>query len=125
MKRIILTLALAVGVLLFKPYGGDVQAQTVFKPITDTMNLAYGSASVQATSAFTSQTRWARLVCTTACFVQLGPGGTSPIAFSTGVTTSMFLPANVPATIKVDRGGAISVIRLSSDGTLYIQELGQ
>ncbi len=90
--------------------------QSVGKPLAS-QKVAIGAASVQST-AFDGQVNAVYLVATVACFVEVAA---SPTAVA---DTSMYLPADTPVVIDVARiGNKIAVIRLSSDGSLYITEL--
>ena len=103
MKRFLLALA-------FLLIAFDASAQTigVVKKITDTHRLPYDAASTSITSAFTPQTTWVRLLCTTACFVQTRVSGQTNAQFPAvagGVTSSTPLAANVETYIPVSPDG--------------------
>ena len=65
-----------------------------------------------------------RLVCTQSCFVAFSATDVTP-SISTTSATAMFLPANVPEFFSTRGRARIAVIRLSSDGTLYINEMSK
>lgn len=65
-----------------------------------------------------------RLVCSQSCFVAFSATGVTPSISATSAT-AMFLPANVPELFSTRGRARIAVIRLTSDGTLYINEMSK
>ena len=68
-------------------------------------------------------TRIVRVLCTTACFVHFSISGTTAVAIASGATRSHYVPADEDKLFKVPSGGSMAVIRLSSDGDVYVQEI--
>lgn len=123
MKKIILPLFL---LALAFPAQAQVNQTTILTPLTPAHILSYTSTSKAITSNFTSSTRAVRAICTTACFLQFGVSGTTPVAVANGgVTASTHLAANVPEYFSVEPNGKVAVIQLSSGGVLYLQEMGR
>lgn len=79
--------------------------------------LAHTSTSATLATGFGSQTYAVRVVCTQSCFINVAK--TPLVTAATGV----FLPANVPSTIRVTPGMKIAVTAASTLGTLYVTEL--
>jgi hypothetical protein len=122
-KRLFLAAALAA--FSFPAMSQTLPGSTILKPISGSYRMPYDATSRRITSAFTSEAEVVRVVCTTACFVQAGISGSTPVALAGGVTSSTYIPADKAEYIQVPRGGRMSVIRLSSDGVLYVQEFGR
>ncbi len=121
MKRFLLAALLAA-------FSFPAMAQSVFpplQPITGAHFRGYAGTSVSITSAFTANTEMAMFTCTTACFIQLAISGRTPVAVASGVTSSMYLPANVPALLRVPPNGKVAVIQLSAAGVLIVQEMSR
>ena len=81
---------------------------------TQTISVAASSAAIS--TAFGTQTEYARVVSTTNCHIVFAG---SP----TAATSDAYLPAGEIEIIKVSPGEKIAAIRTSGDGTLYATEL--
>ena len=118
MKRFLLAAFLAA-------FSFPAMAQVLLQPITPAHRLGYDATSRRITSSFTGNTEMALFTCTTACFVQMAISGRTPVAVATGVTSSVYLPADTPTLLRVPPNGKVAAIRLSSDGTLIVQEVSR
>lgn len=100
-----------------------------FEPLTGQSN-DYSTVSSSISAEFSSSTRYVEVVCTSACFIHLALSPAVAIAFTDqNGTGRFFLPANTPRIVMTPGCsggvcGAIAAIRLSSDGTVYVTELG-
>lgn len=121
MKRFLLAAFLAV----FSFPACAQMVQPPLQPITAAHLLGYSSTSVRITSSFTANTEMALFTCTTACFIQLAISGRTPVAVASGVTSSMYLPPNVPTLLRVPPNGRVAAIQLSSAGSLIVQEMSR
>ena len=65
-----------------------------------------------------------RLVCSQSCFVAFSATDVTPSITATSAT-AMFLPANTPELFATRGRGRIAVIRLTTDGTLFINEMSK
>jgi len=123
MKRIILALALLVMAL---PALAD---DGIFYP-TKTQALPYDATAKAVTSAISGYIGVVRLLCTTDCFIadEASDGvSTTTLAdnlVSTNSTTTR-LPANTPEYFGIGTGRHILVIRVTSNGTLYVTEMSK
>lgn len=120
-----LALAALVAAFSFPAMAQQLPGSTILKPISGSYRMPFDSTSRRITGAFTSEAEVVRVVCTTACLVQTGVSGSTPVALATGVSTSTYIPADRPEYIQVPRGGRMAVIRLTSDGVLFAQEFGR
>lgn len=118
MKRFLFAAVLAA-------FSFPAMAQQVLQPITPAHRLGYTSTSRSITAAFTPNSEMALFTCTTACFVQIEISGRTPVAVSSGVTSSIYLPADTPSLLGVPRNGKVAAIRLSTDGVLIVQEVSR
>jgi hypothetical protein len=118
MKRFLLAAFLAA-------FSFPAMAQVIVQPITPAHRLPYAGTSVRITSSFTANTEFASFTCTTACFIQLAISGRTPVAVSTGVTSSIYLPADTPTFLRVPPNGKVAAIQLSSAGVLIVQEMSR
>jgi hypothetical protein len=80
------------------------------------LKLTSGSSS-SASSAFSANIEYIRVVSTIACHIQVAVAPTAAV-------TTTYLPANEVEIIKVSPGEKIAVLRVGgSDGELYVTEL--
>ncbi len=103
----------------FKAYAAE---PFTFFAITGGQALAYTATSLEVTEAIGAFNNLVRLVCSTNCFVAFGISGVTPHASS---TTGTYLPANIPEYFRIDPSSTIAVVRNTSDGTLYVLEVGR
>lgn len=94
------------------PRSGDSVANA-----TGVANLTTGS-SAQNTSAYTTHAK-IRVVATQATWISIGNGVTA------SATTSMYLPANWPDYFHVNNGDRVSVLQVSSSGTVNIATMSE
>jgi hypothetical protein len=80
--------------------------------------VAVGAASAQS-SAFGAQTQEIRVVCSTACHINIGQNPTAAATDNNGFA----LPANVVEYFHVTPGQKLAVIRDAADGVLSIAEM--
>lgn len=104
--------ALLFGLLTFPAVAQDYQIST-------SQSKAHSSTMVIINSAIGSQTYAIRVVCSQSCFINVAK---TPIATA---ATGMFLPANVPMTLRTTPGVRVAVSAASTLGTLYVTELTQ
>lgn len=75
------------------------------------------TGSTETATPLTQGTLAVRLVSTVAAFVRVGFGS------QTATTDDIYLPADTPLVLDAGQGENVAVIRLSSDGTLYVTEM--
>ena len=91
----------------------------MYYKLTGTVQKVDYTASAANSSAISDQVRYVRLYATTDCFITIS----NPAVTATTAATP--LAAKDYETFKVAPGNIISVIRSSSNGSLYISELSE
>ncbi|MEQ8504588.1 MAG: hypothetical protein RIB80_04630 [Rhodospirillales bacterium] len=121
MKRI--TLCLFALALLAVPAAAQ---ENVFRPVK-THYVPYTATAQAITDQLGAYTDRVQLVCTTDCYYSMSTSGaaTGVTAISASTTQTHFLPANTPVIQKSSPGGRISVVRVTSDGALYVTEMSR
>ena len=108
-----------------------VQAQDIYRPILS-HNMPFDATGRAVTDSagyhngynVGAFTQAIRLTCTQSCFVAFSATGITPTISATAAS-AMFLPANVPELFLARGRSRIAVIRLATDGTLYITEMSK
>jgi len=88
---------------------------TIFRPGTH-QKVAYTGTAGTITNAVDAQTRYARIVATSACHYSIGG---SP----TATTNDPYLPADTIEIIQISPGEKVSFIQVSAGGTGHVTEL--
>lgn len=86
-----------------------------YRKVVKSQNVTVGATATQS-AALGSMTTKVRVLSTVAAYVSLIPGKAAD-------NTAMILPANFPEYFTVTPGQTISVLQVSSGGTLSIAEL--
>jgi hypothetical protein len=88
---------------------------TIFRPSTH-QSVAYTATAGTISNAVGAQTRYVRIVVTTAAYYAIGGAPTA-------TTSDVYIPANVPEIIQISPGEKVSAVRVSGDGALHVTEL--
>ena len=120
MRQLWVFVVVAMCAALFLTEAKAQRYENVYRAVTGIVT-DYSSTSVTITTGIETQIRLLRMTCTTACLIHVG--SSAETATIGNDSTSNLLPANTPTLFRVNPGAFVTVIRLSSDGTLYITQL--
>lgn len=79
-------------------------------------NVAYTGTAGTITNNVGSQTRFVRVLVTTAAHIKIGPSPTATV-------NDPLMPANVPEIFRIGGGEKVSAIQSAAGGTLHVTEL--